>query len=146
MWINCVMKGVPEIYTYLDWYTIDNDIVTFHYKQRRDNPAFGRPGEIGPAFWDFECMSMARYSGEGMFDHEQDFWDLKGARKTAIEYAAAAERASATTPESRMLRRYWPEGPDFARTDEPPSPSWLRRNDLPAVTKPSELRAFLGRS
>jgi hypothetical protein len=145
LWINAVMKGVPEIYTILDWYTIDNDLVTFHCQNRRDNPAFGMPGETGPAYWDFPGLSMLRYAGDGRFHSEEDFWDRGGARKTSIEYAAACQRAGAATPESRMLRGYWPDGPDFARTDQPPKPSWLSRTELPNITKPAELRALLGR-
>jgi hypothetical protein len=146
LWINAVMKGVPEIYTVLDWYTIDNDLVTFHYQNRRDSPAFGTPGETGPAYWDFPGLSVLRYAGGGRFSSEEDFWDRGGARKTSVEYAAACDRAGAHTPESRMLRRNWPAGPAFARTDAAPSPSWLRRENVPSITKPAELRALLGRS
>jgi hypothetical protein len=146
LWINAVMKGVPEIYTVLDWYVIENDMVAFHCQNRRDNPAFGRPGETGPAYWDFPGLSVLRYAGDGKFSSEEDYWDRSAARKTSADYAAACERAGAHTPESRMLRGHWPAGPDFARTDEPPSPSWLRRSEGPSITKPSELRALLGRS
>ncbi len=45
----------------------------------------------------------------------------------------------------RMTRRHWPDGPDWTRTDAPPVPSWLGRDDLPGITKPRELRALLGR-
>lgn len=143
-WINAVMKGVPEIYTVLDWYAIDNDVVVFHCQNRRDNPAAGMRGETGPAYWDFPGLSVLRYAGDGMFCSEEDYWDRTGARATSIEYAAARERAGADTPDSRMLRRHWPDGPDFARTDDPPSPSWVGLDDVPAITRPSELRAYLG--
>jgi hypothetical protein len=145
IWINAVMKGVPEIYTVLDWYTIDNDLVVFHCQNRRDNPNYGKPGETGPAYWDFPGLSVLRYAGSGRFSSEEDYWDRSGARKTSIDYAAACDRAGADTIESRMLRNYWPDGPDFARTDEAPSPSWLRRENIPQITKPAELRKILGR-
>jgi hypothetical protein len=144
-WINAVMKGVPEIYTVLDWYTIDNDLVTVHMQNRRDNPAYGMAGETGPAYWDFPGLSVIRYAGDGLFCAEEDYWDRSGARKTSIEYAAACERAGATTTQSRLLRRNWPAGPSWARTDKPANPSWLRRANVPGITKPAELRAFLGR-
>jgi len=146
LWINAVMKGVPDIYTVLDWYTIDNDMVVVHMQNRRDNPAYGQPGETGPAYWDFPGLSAVRYAGDGKFCAEEDYWDRSGARKTSIEYAAACERAGAVTPQSRMLRRHWPEGPAFARTDETPAPSWLSRDELPAITKPADLRALIGRT
>lgn len=145
LWIEAVMAGVPEVYTVLDWYTIDNDLVTFHCQNRRDNPNFGTPGETGPAYWDFPGLSILRYAGNGKFASEEDYWDRGGARKTSIEYAAACERAGATTPESKLLRRHWPAGPAWARTDQPPKPSWLGKPAVPPITKPSELRALLGR-
>ena len=33
LWIAAVMKGVPEIYTVLDWYTIDGDTVLVEAKE-----------------------------------------------------------------------------------------------------------------
>ena len=47
LWIAAVMKGVPEIYTVLDWYTIDGDTVVFHCENRRDNPARRRTRLLG---------------------------------------------------------------------------------------------------
>jgi hypothetical protein len=120
LWIAAVMKGVPEIYTVLDWYTIDGDTVVFHCENRRDNPA-----DEGPDFWDFAGLSMIRYAGDGLWASEEDFWDLPGARRTSVAYAEACRRAGADTPEQRMTRRFWPEGPAWARKDAPPSPSWV---------------------
>lgn len=145
IWMHAVAHGVPEVYTVLDWYVIDNDLVVFHVQNRRDNPNYGAPGETGPAYWDFAGFSVLRYAGDGLFSSEEDFWDSAGARKTSIAYAAAAERAGAATPESRILRRHWPASPDWARTDEPPRPSWLGKQLVPAISKPAELRALLGR-
>jgi hypothetical protein len=49
-------------------------------------------------------------------------------------------------PMARMTRKYWPtEGPDWARFDGPPKPSWVGRDDIVPITKPRELRALLGR-
>jgi len=139
LWIHAVMKGVPEIYTVLDWYAIDDDKVTFHMQNRRDNPD---PNE-GPPYFDFPGLSVIWYAGDGLWLAEEDFWDRTGARATTGEYHAACERAGATTPESRMTRRYWPDGPDFARTDAEPKPSWLGMDDIPGITKPRELRELL---
>ena len=79
LWIAAVMKGVPEIYTVLDWYTIDGDTVVFHCENRRDNPH-----DEGPDYWDFAGLSMIRYAGDGLWTSEEDFWDLPGARRTSV--------------------------------------------------------------
>jgi hypothetical protein len=44
-----------------------------------------------------------------------------------------------------MTRRHWPDGPPWARNDNPPRPSWLGRDDVPAIVRPRELRALLDR-
>ena len=140
LWIAAVMKGVPEIYTVLNWYTVDGDKVVFHCENRRDNPH-----DEGPDYWDFSGLSMIRYAGDGLWASEEDFWDLPGARRTSAAYAEACRRAHADTPEKRMTRRFWPEGPAWARTDAPPGPSWVGFPDVRGITKPRELAEILGR-
>ena len=81
-WIDPVMLGVPEIYTVLDWYTIDENPadgglprVIWALQNRRDNP-----DPDGPAYFDFRgsrlpgtpAMAAGRRGG---------FWDVKGARR-----------------------------------------------------------------
>jgi hypothetical protein len=100
LWIAAVMKGVPEIYTILDWYTIDGDTVVFHCQNRRDNPH-----DEGPDYWDFAGLSMIRYAGDGLWASEEDFWDLPGARRTSAAYAQACRRAHA--PTRPRTRRGW---------------------------------------
>jgi hypothetical protein len=119
LWIHYLMKGVPEIYTVLNWYAIEDEKVTFHMENRRDNPD---PNE-GPAYFDFPGLSVLWYAGDGLWAREEDFWDRSGARRTSVEYAAACERAGADTPESRMTRKHWPE----------PNPSWLEHPEVPGV-------------
>lgn len=139
-WIHAVMKGVPEIYGVYEWHVIDGDRVVFHYQNRRDNPS-----DEGPPYFDFAGLSVLVYAGDGRWRSEEDFWDAGGARRTAAAYAAACERAGVTEPLDRMTRRHWPAGPAWARWDAPPAPSWLGRDDVPAITRPGELRALLGR-
>jgi hypothetical protein len=139
-WIHAVMKGVPEIYGVYEWHVIEEDRVVFHYQNRRDNPS-----DDGPPYFDFAGLSVLRYAGEGQWASEEDFWDANGARRTSAAYAAACERAGASDPLARMTRRHWPEGPAWARCERPPSPSWLGRDDVPAITRPSELAVLLGR-
>lgn len=138
LWIDAVMKGVPEIYGVLDWYVIEDDRVVFRIFNRRDNPS-----DDGPAYFDFPGLSVLTYAGDGLWSSEEDYWDVGGARRTAAEYAAACERAGVTEPLQRMTRKHWPDAPEWARTDALPSPSWTRDDDVPHVVRPRELRALL---
>ncbi|MCE2392546.1 MAG: nuclear transport factor 2 family protein, partial [Proteobacteria bacterium] len=120
-----------------NWYMIDGDRAVWHMENRRDNP-----DPEGPAYFDFPGLSVARYAGDGRWSYEEDYWDLKGARETARLYAEACAKTG-TTFEQRMTRRHWPEGPDFARHDAPPDPSWLHLPGVRRITKPRELREIL---
>ena len=138
VWINAVMKGVPEIYGVYEWHVVDGDTVVFKVQNRRDNP-----DDEGPPYFDFPGLSVLRYAGDGLWASEEDYWDRDGARGTSVEYLAACERAGVREPLDRMTRRHWPDGPDWARHDGPPSPSWLERDELPGITKRKELETLL---
>jgi hypothetical protein len=138
VWINAVMKGVPEIYGIYEWHVIEGDTVVFKVQNRRDNP-----DGAGPPYFDFPGLSVLRYAGDGLWASEEDYWDRDGARRTSIEYAAACERAGIREPLERMTRRHWPDGPAWARHDTAPSPSWLERDELPGITRRKELEALL---
>jgi hypothetical protein len=137
-WINPVMAGVPEIYTVLDWYTIDGGTVVWSMQNRRDNP----DPEGEPAYFDFPGLSVAYYAGDGRWSYEEDYWDLRGARATAAGYAEACARVKPDL-ETKMSRRFWPDGPAWARLDGPAQPAWLGREEVTPITKPAELRALL---
>lgn len=150
-WIDPVMMGVPEIYTVLEWYMIDDDKVIWSLQNRRDNP-----DPDGPAYFDFPGISLAIYAGDGRWAGEEDYWDVKGARSTAEAYAAACRKMGVTEAADKMTRKYWPEhGPDWARYgsgqdgrarfEGAPKPSWWGRTDIYPITKPRELREILGR-
>jgi hypothetical protein len=138
LWIAAVMKGVPEIYTVLDWFAVDDEKVVFRCLNRRDNP-----DESGPAYFDFPGLSVLWYAGDGLWAAEEDYWDRDGARRTSIEYAEACTRAGVSTPDQRMTRRYWPEEPSWAGRREPPAPSWLGHDEIEPITKPRQLRELL---
>ena len=140
LWINAVMKGVPEIYTVYEWHIIEDEKVVFECQNRRDNP-----GNEGPAYFDFPGMTVLRYAGDGLWQSEFDYWDRTGARRTTKEFLTACERAGITDPMETMTRRHWPAGPDWTRTDGAPRPSWLDRPELPGIQRPSQLRELLGR-
>ncbi|MBW2495855.1 MAG: nuclear transport factor 2 family protein [Deltaproteobacteria bacterium] len=137
LWINAVMAGVPEIYTVLYWYVIDDEMVVWKLQNRRDNP-----DPDGPPYFDFPGLSVARYAGDGLWSYEEDYWAVNGARETAQLYAQACEKMG-TSREERLTRRYWPAGPAFARTDAAPHPCWLDLPDVQPITKPRELRELL---
>jgi len=138
-WIDPVMAGVPEIYTVLEWYAIDGDKVVWSLQNRRDNP-----DPDGPPYFDFPGLSVAWYAGDGRWAGEEDYWDVKGARTTAQAYAAACAKTGIGWDE-RLTRKHWGDGPDWARTDASPAPSWLGRTDITPITKPAELRALIPR-
>jgi len=138
VWIHAVMKGVPEIYTVYEWHTIEDGVVVFKCQNRRDNP-----DAEGPPYFDFPGLSVLRYAGDGLWASEEDYWDRDGARRTSVDYAAACQRAGVSDPLARMTRRHWPERPSWARGDGVPSPSWLRRNELPGITRPKDLAALI---
>jgi hypothetical protein len=137
-WINPVMSGVPEIYTVLDWYAIDGDKVVWSMQNRRDNPDPAAEQQ----YFDFPGLSVAIYAGDGRWSYEEDYWDLRGARATALGYAEACARVNPDL-ETKMSRRFWPAGPPWARLDGPANPAWLGREEVTPITKPAELRALL---
>lgn len=144
LWIDAVMAGVPEIYTILDWYTIDDDVVTFHCQNRRDNPDPDAASHGEPPYWDFPGLSTVWYAGDGKWRGEEDFWDLRGARTTSAAYRTAADRVGAQSVEQRLSRRFWPtDAPDWARTSQRPQPSWLEQSGIQPITRPSELNLLL---
>ena len=138
-WIDPVMAGVPEIYTVLEWYAIDGEKVVWSLQNRRDNP-----DPDGPPYFDFPGLSVAWYAGDGRWAGEEDYWDVKGARSTAQAYAASCAKTGIGWDE-RLTRKHWGDGPEWARTDASPAPSWLGRTDVIPITKPAELRALIPR-
>jgi hypothetical protein len=138
LWIDPVMAGVPEIYTVLEWYIVDDDKVVWSLQNRRDNP-----DPDGPAYFDFPGLSVAVYAGRSRWSYEEDYWDVKGARDTARLYAAACEKMG-TRWEARLSRRHWPTaGPSWARFEGKPAPSWLGMPGVRPITRPTQLREIL---
>lgn len=133
-WIHAVMAGVPEIYGVYEWHVIDGDRVVFHYQNRRDDPT-----DRGN-FFDFAGLSVLTYAGDGKWSSEEDFWDANGARRTAKLYAEACERAGV---KPFISREHWGDGPAWTIGPATPSPSWLGRDDVRPITRPSELRVLL---
>ena len=137
-WINAVMKGVPDIYTVYEWHVIEDEKVVFECQNRRDNPS-----AEGPPYFDFPGMTVLRYAGDGRWESEFDYWDRSGARRATEAFQAACARAGVTDPLQTATRRHWPDGPDWARTDDEPRPSWLRHPELPGITHPGQLQKLL---
>jgi hypothetical protein len=139
VFIESVMKGVPEMYTVLEWYVVGPDRVCYYLQNRRDNP-----GTEGPAYFDFPELSTLWYAGGGQWSKEEAFWSVNGARTSSVMFDDAVRRAGPGTG-GRPTRSHWPDGPAWARTDASPLPSW-DRDDVVPVRRPSELRAVMAAS
>lgn len=104
-WIAPLMEQFPEIYNAVEWHAIDGDRVAFDATNRRDNPELG-----GPPI-DFDGVTILRYAGDGMFDREDDWWDMKGAMRAAEEYGKACEAHDPHHAQKRTrLARHLPFG------------------------------------
>ena len=86
---------MPEIYTVLEWYVIDDDKVVWSLQNRRDNP-----DPDGPDYFDFAGLSVAWYAGDGRWAGEEDYWDVKGARS----HGGGLRRGVPRRPASRGIR------------------------------------------
>jgi hypothetical protein len=104
-WIVPLMDQFPEIYNAVLWHAIDGDKVVFDATNRRDNPQLG-----GPPI-DFEGVTILTYAGDGMFSREDDWWDMKGAMRSAEEYGRlAAEHDPQHAQKRTRLARELPFG------------------------------------
>jgi hypothetical protein len=95
LWIHSVMKGVPEIYTVLDWFTIDDDVVVFHCQNRRDNPA----GD-GPPFWDFPGFQSCGTPVTGCSPRRRITGTVRGRDARARSTSQRARGRASPTPSS----------------------------------------------
>ena len=136
IFVQSVMQGVPEMYTVLEWYIIGDDRVALYVENRRDNP-----DSEGPAYFDFPQMTGLWYAGDGLWSREEAFWSVSAARVASAAYDKAVERSGAT-PEQRMTRKHFGNGPTWTQPDRVSVPSWVG-GDIPPVRRPSELRALL---
>ncbi len=104
-WITELMVGMnTHVHALLDWWVIEGDRVAYGMTNRYYNP---EPG--GPPF-DFPGMTNLVYAGEGLFSFEEDYWDLRMAKKAYAGFTEAlklhgdahiqetAERTAARTP------------------------------------------------
>jgi hypothetical protein len=116
-WIKPIMERFPELYTAYEWHTLDDarDSIVVYMQNRRDHPS-GR-GAI-----DFPGITILHYAGEGLFDREEDFWSVPGAREAVRVYKAACAEHDPDHP-GRRTRLHWGDGPAWTRG----APSWFER-------------------
>ncbi len=137
VFVQSVMKSMPQVYSVLEWYVVGDDKVCFYVQNRTDNP-----DPDGPPYFDVPQISTIWYAGDGLWRREEAFWSLSVARSTKDQLAAAVAKTGRTGLEL-MTRNHWPSTPDWARADHPPKPSWLDRDDVPTVSRPSDVRALI---
>ncbi|MFQ5513917.1 MAG: nuclear transport factor 2 family protein [Myxococcota bacterium] len=116
-WIKKIMEEYGELYTAYEWHSIDPEArrIIVYMQNRRDHPA-------GHGTIDFPGITVLHYAGDGLFDAEEDFWSVPGARAAAQAYAEACERHDPDHPH-RRTRLNWGEGPDWTRG----APSYFER-------------------
>lgn len=108
-WIKPIMAQYGELYTAYEWHTVDeaNGRVVVYMQNRRDHPS-------GSGVIDFPGITVLHHAGEGLFDLEEDFWSVPGARRAMKEYAEACQEHD---PEhaGKRTRLDWGNGPDWTR-------------------------------
>lgn len=137
VFVQSVMKSMPEVYSVLEWYVIGDDKVCFYVQNRRDNP-----DPDGVPYFDVPQISTIWYAGDGLWSREEAFWSVTAARSTKDAFEAAVAKMG-LAPLELMTRKHWPTTPEWARANHPPKPSWLDRPDIPTVTRPRDIRALI---
>jgi hypothetical protein len=127
--LESTMSFAPHVYSALVWYNIDGDQIVYKVVNRADNPEPGKP----PI--EFPSLQVIHYAGNGKWSSEEDWWIMREMKAFNDKYTAAAEKHD---PEhkDKLSRLDWGTWVDWARpaSNEPASPSWLGRNDVPKVT------------
>lgn len=104
-WIRKLMINNHHVHAVLDWYLIDGHRVVINMLNRYYNPAPG--GEP----LDFAGITVLHYAGDGLFNYEEDYWDLRAAKKAYRDFqellAEHGEAGIEETPERRALRDPW---------------------------------------
>ena len=103
-WILPLMRDHPHVRAVLDWYTIDGDRVVLGMTNRCDHP------DRRSAPLDFAGLTVLDYAGGGRFCYEEDWWDLRAAKRCAAtfqEAVAAGHAPVVETPEQRRARTPW---------------------------------------
>ena len=108
-WIRKVMANNLHVHAVLDWYMIEGDRVVLSMQNRMYNP------EPGGADLDFPGITVLGYAGNGLFNFEEDYWDLRLAKKCYAQFTKAAEQFGTEHIQetaARMRARHpWPSDP-----------------------------------
>ena len=131
---------MPEIYTVLEWYTIDDEKVVWALQNRRDNP-----DPDGPPYFDFAGLSVAWYAGRRPVAGEEDYWDVKGARPHRRGLRRGVPQEGITEPLDRLTPQVLAGvRPGLGPLRRSPAALVARPHDIRPITKPRELRELLG--
>jgi hypothetical protein len=116
-WLKPVMEEYCELYTAYEWHVLDEerDRIVVCMQNRRDHPA-------GEGTIDFPGVTILHYAGDGLFDFEEDYWSVPGARKAMAAYRQACEASDPEHPQKRT-RQNWGDGPAWTRGAR----SWFER-------------------
>ena len=104
-WITTLMVQNKHIHALLDWYMIEDHRVVVNMINRYYNP------DPGGAPFDFPGITILHYAGDGLFNYEEDYWDLTMAKQAYADFSAAAAKfgtdAITETPERMAARDPW---------------------------------------
>lgn len=104
-WILELMNNNQHVHAVLDWYMIEGHRVVINMLNRYYNP------EPGGEPFDFAGITVLHYAGDGLFNYEEDYWDLRAAKKAYRSFQNAFQQhgdsAIVETPERRALRDPW---------------------------------------
>ena len=108
-WIKPTMEDYCEIYTPYEWHVVDeaNDRIIVYMRNRRDHPA-------GSGTIDFPGITIVHYAGDGLFDFEEDYWAVPGARRAFQTYTEACQQHDPEHKQKRT-RLHWGDGPDWTQ-------------------------------
>ncbi|MCA9562034.1 MAG: nuclear transport factor 2 family protein [Myxococcales bacterium] len=111
-WISKLMVGPNlHVHAFLDWYMIENQRVVVNMTNRYYNP------DPDGAPFDFPGITILEYAGDGLFRYEEDYWDLRLAKRAYEGFMTATKGMDLDglkeSPEQRRLRNPWPDDSSF---------------------------------
>jgi SnoaL-like protein len=128
------MPFASHVYSPLVWYVLDGNRIVYRVVNRADNP------EPGGQPIDFPSLQAITYAGDGKWSSEEDWWVINDMKRFNERYEAAS-KAHDPDHRAKMTRLDWGTWVDWARPTpgHEPQPSWFGRDDVPRITRRSEM-------
>ena len=105
-WISELMANNQHVHAILDWYMIEGNRVVVNMTNR-----YYSPKPAAPPF-DFAGITILEYAHDGLFSYEEDYWDLKSAKKAHQAFNRALEQYGSDhiqeTATRKQQRNPWP--------------------------------------